>query len=230
MGRGSTLTMTPADEIKYQSDLVRTKQYTPLGRISKISIAPAEGWTPDPNDPLMRKWGRLMDLRGQYLPLAQSLDRSMLLITAPLIRKDGRVGLPDLPDPDWHAQPYTAEELTNPARDVYVKGVKTRVGVERAPEKDTPTLVPQSIRARADARIDGAASILVFQPVVNIAFQPEIEKRLVGDAWTVECGFNPANQTHMVLLIDEATGECHFFGGIYDIAGAKGPAPGGPDF
>jgi len=41
-------------------------------------------------------------------------DKSMILVTAPLIRKRRLRGLPDLVDPLWRAADYTEEEARNP--------------------------------------------------------------------------------------------------------------------
>jgi hypothetical protein len=219
MGTRASLTMTPADILRYQNDLVRTGKYLPLGRMQKISIGPTQTFTPPASDPYIRKFGRLIDLRNRFLPIAQSPDRMMILVTAPLVGRDNRVSLPDVPDPDWAPGAWTREELEG--REVEKNGARIRMPVERPLEKDTARMIPQRLEDRTNEILEGT-NFLVFAPVINVAFQPEIENRLVGTAWTIQCGFNPADRTHTSLLIDRATGETHFFGGLYDIAGPEG--------
>jgi hypothetical protein len=249
------LSMTPADILKYQNDLVRTGQYERLGRMVKISIAPADGWNPPPRglDPFIDKYGRLIDLRDRFLPIGQSLDRSMLLATAPLMGRDNRVSLPDGPDPDWTPAGYSGEELANQSQGQEITvaiaereiaaaekagdlraaarwraaaenaraGHQVRMPIERAVEKDMARMIPQRLEDRTVKKLEGT-NFMVFQPLINVAFQPEIAGRLEGTAWTIKFGFNPADQTHPALLVDQRTGETHFFGGIYDIFGPSG--------
>lgn len=252
MGR-TQLSMTPADILKYQNDLVRTGKCLPLGRMQKIAIGPTAGYVPPPADPYIRKFGRLIDLRDRFLPIAQSLDRMMVLVTAPLVDRNNRVQLPDVPDPDWTPAGYTREELENRAQGQEItlaqaereisaaeqagdlraaarwraaaetvrEGHAVRMPVERPIEKDTARMIPQRLEDRTNELLEGT-QFLVFSPVISVAFQPEIENRLVGTAWTIQFGFNPADRTHPSLLVDRATGETHFFGGLYDIAGPSG--------
>jgi hypothetical protein len=247
------LSMTPADILKYQNDLVRTGQYERLGRLVKISIAPGDGWNPPPNDPFIKKYGRLIDLRDRFLPIAQSLDRSMLLATAPLVDRNNRVQLPDVPDPDWTPAGYSTEELANQAQGQEITvaiaeremaaaekagdlravarwraaaenaraGHQVRMPIERPIEKDLARMIPQRLEDRTVKKLEGT-NFMVFQPLINVAFQPEINNRLEGTAWTIKFGFNPADQTHPALLVDQRTGETHFFGGLYDIFGPSG--------
>ena len=44
---------------------------------------------------------------------------------------------------------------------------------------------------------------------------------MVGDAWLIDCRFNPADRTHMALLVDQKTGEVHFFGGMFEVLGSS---------
>jgi len=207
-----TLTGTPADLITYQRELVRTHQFEPLGRINKIAIAPSDQWAPI-DDPIIRKWGRLMEFRSQWLPLAQSADRTMLLIPAPMMDKSGRIGLPDLPDPTWRPDPWTPEES---------QGLK-----ERPFEKDLARMIPQRLEDRAErpngrlGKLEGT-NFLVFQPVINIVFQAEKDRQLVAQMWTIQAQYDPGTRTHMALLVDPRTGESLFFGGRYDIAANEG--------
>jgi hypothetical protein len=212
---------TPADVLKYQSDLVRTGQYLPLGRMKMIAIAPNKDCPPLPTwDPIMQKWGRLMQLREMVLPIGQSLDRSMILVCAPLCDRNGRVGLPDLADPNWKPSAFTKEEIEGVEK-TDAHGKKYCDAVPRSKEKDAPRNIPQDLRARAEGFLDGS-NFYVFSPVLSISFQPEVNHEMLGTFWAIDCRYNPADRTHPSLLIDAKTGETHFFGGLYDVVKATG--------
>lgn len=216
------MSSTPADLLKYQSELVRTGNYFSLGRMKMISIAPNAGCPPRPEwDPIMQKWGRLIQFRDQMLPIAQSPDRSMILVCAPLIDLNGYVKLPDLPDPTWSPAPYTEEEIHGKKLIDKVSNKPYYVPVERPREKDTPRMIPQDLRARAEGFLDGT-NFYVFSPVLSIAFQPEENQKMLGTFWAINCKHNPADRTDPSLLIDAKTGATHFFGGLYEIVRAAG--------
>lgn len=229
-----TLTMTPADLFKYQNELVRTGKVLPLGRMRTIAIGPCDTYTPPLGDPIISGWGeqpqrnargRMLDFSGQWLPIGQAQDKSMILVTAPMIRKDGRVGLPDLVDPQWRAGDYSPEEAANPDCDADCRKQWDIVKAERVPhkhirlrgDKDTPRLIPQRLEDRTNDRLQGT-NFLVFQPVLRVTYQPEELK--TGDQhgfkpaeWKIE--FRPEmNGTHAAFLVDPTNGECHFFGGV----------------
>jgi hypothetical protein len=244
--RSETLTGTPADLISYQNELIRTKNYTPLGRANKIAIAPSGDWIPPAvgQDPFIDRFGRLIDLRSRFLPMGFSPNRTELLITARLgALEDGvfRPGLPDVPDPLWKAADWTPDESgylpdgtpVNPRYPGQPKGWMPpgpgdaqRVTINRDIAKDTPRMLPQRLEDRAEkpggrlGTLEGT-NFLVFQPVVRIAYQPEIlqdgRSQLQAAMWTIECGYDDATSTHPVLLVDPKTGEAHFYGGKYDI-------------
>ncbi len=200
-----TLTMSPADLIAYQRELVLTGDYLPLGRMQKISIGPNAAYVP-PADPYIERFGRMIELRSRFLPIAQSRDRSLVLVTAPLPVENGRAVLPDLPDPTWEVEPWSEDEVTGT--------------IARDASKDAPRMIPQRLEDRTRERLQGT-NLLVFQPVIRIAFQPEINNRLASTAWTIECLPDPSG-VHTAFLVDAKTGECFFFGGRYDISGARG--------
>ena len=100
-------------------------------------------------------------------------------------------------------------------------GKEYRMPVERPREKDTPRLIPQDLRDRAEGFLEGT-NFYVFSPVLSISFQPEVNNELLGTFWAVNCSYNPADQTHPTLLIDAKTGKTHFFGGLYDVVRAIG--------
>jgi hypothetical protein len=220
--------MSPADILKFQNDLVRTGNFEPLGKMQKISIGPCAGYVPPANDPIIAKFGRFIELRDQPLPLAQSRDRSMLLIGSPLVnRRTGYVALPDLPDPNWTAPLPTKEEIEGVAvlKEIVdpATGKKKQIEVREFP-KDSPRhevrMIPQRLEDRAEGFLEGT-DFLVFSPVLGITFQPEIAKRMVGDAWLIDCRHDPATHTHMALLVNRKTGEAHFFGGLFEIMGSS---------
>jgi len=229
------LTMTPADLFKYQNDLVRTGKHLPLGRMRTIAVGPCDTYKPPADDPIISGYGsqpqrnargRMLDFSGQWLPIAQAADKSMILVTAPLIRKDGYVGLPDLVDPLWRAADYTEEEAANPDCDADCRkqwditrtGEKVQhVHIQLRAGKDTPRMIPQRLEDRTNDRLQGT-NFLVFQPVLRITYQPEELK--AGDQhsfkpaeWKIE--FRPdMGGVHAAFLVDPTNGECHFFGGV----------------
>lgn len=208
----STLTMTPADVFKYQNELVRTGKFLALGRMRTIAVGPCDTYTPPASDPIISGYGpqpqrnargRMLDFSGQWLPIGQAQDKSMILVTAPMIRKDGYVGLPDLADPLWRADNWTEDEVTGK--------------IERDPAKDQVRMIPQRLEDRTNDRLAGT-NFLVFQPVLRITYQPEEMKP--GDQhgfkpaeWKIE--FRPdVGGVHAAFLVDPTNGECHFFGGV----------------
>lgn len=214
-----TATTDAAGILKYQSDLIRTGQYEPLGRMQKIAIGPNAKYIPPANDAIIAKVGRLIELRDRPLPLAQSRDRSMLIVPGMLLDRTGRVGLPDLPDPNWVAPAPTKEEIEGVEVVDTVSGNKIRKFPTDSARLHV-RMIPQNLVDRAEGRLE-KSNFLVFSPVIGITFQPEINSRMVGDAWLIECRYNPVDQTHMALMVHERTGETHFYGGMYEILGSS---------
>jgi hypothetical protein len=206
MARAGTLTQTPADILTYQADLVRTGKSLPMGRMQKIFIGPVAGYD-QPDDPYIKKFGRMIDLRERMLPVAKSPDGSMILVTALMVDpRTGYVGLPDVPDPSWHPDPWTRDESTHV--------------VERDPSKDKARMIPQRLEDRTSERLAGT-NFLVFQPVISFTFQPEIAGEMAGRIWI--CQWMPSyDGTHCGMLVDQRTGQTHFFGGRFDISTATG--------
>lgn len=234
-----TLTMSPTDLLDYRDTLVRTGKFLPLGRMRTIAVGPCDTYTPPLNDPIISGWGpqpqrnargRMMDLTGQWLPIGQATDnKDLILCTAPLRRKDGYVGLPDLVDPTWHAPDFTTEEAENPDCDANCLKVWDIKDGERVPhqhvnlrgDKDKPRLIPQRLEDRTNDRLAGT-NFLVFQPCLRITYQPEEikagERNFKPAEWKIE--FRPDNSgTYCAFLVDQKTGVCHFFGGIPDFGG-----------
>lgn len=199
----TTLKMTPADLLKYRNDLVRTGKYLPLGRMRTIAIGPCSTYKPPANDPIIKIRGRMIDLSGQYLPIAQAPDKAMILVTSTLRDAQGRVALPELADPTWRAADYTPEEAT--------------LAVDRPEWKDKVRMLPQRLEDRTNDELEGTG-FLVFQPVLRITYQPELVDKDRGNQfqpaeWKIE--FRPdVAGVHCAFLCDPRTGECHFFGGL----------------
>lgn len=198
------LSNTPADVLKYQNELIRTGQALPLGKMMNVSIGPHKDCPPlETWDPIMKKYGRLIQFRRMPIPIAQTPNTSMILVPGILQDSQGRVRLPDLPNPDWTPRSFTEDEATGK--------------VARKAEDDTAPMIEQSLRARAEGFLEDT-NFYVFSPVLSIAFQPEG----LGTFWAVQCDYNPADRTHPTLLIEAKTGEMHFFGGVYRIIRAAG--------
>lgn len=201
MTQAAQVTNTPADILAYQNELVRTGKYTPLGRMKKIAVGPS-GAAPPPADNFMRKFGRFIDFRERSLPIAQSLDGSMALITSRWIWTDKSVAaLPDVPDPLWKPPSWTRDEVTQK--------------VDRDPAKDRPPMIAQRLRDRADGYLENSQT-LVIQPVLSIVFQPELGERMQPTFWMLVCRPD-VNGKQMALLVDERTGQTNFYAGDFEI-------------
>lgn len=203
-----------ADLIQYQRDLVRTQTCIPLGRALQIAVGPSDNWRPKEKDAYVAKYGRHMILRDNPLPIAQQAN--LLLVTAPLTLMDGRVGLPDIPDPDWVPPDYTEDEVTRK--------------VIRDPAKNRPPILTQRLTDRCEM-MDGQPAVLagtnflIFQPVLFVIFQPELNKEMAPEVWTIK--FRPTrtaggDDRHCAFLVDHRTGEAFFFGGTYEILRPSG--------
>lgn len=193
-----TVTIGPAAMLEYRAELVRTGQCTPIGRMSVVAIGPNGNYTPPPNDPVIEMYGRTIFLRGAFLPIAYSLDKTQVLVTAPLVNREGRVALPELKHPKWVAEAWTEEEVVDADK--------------RPASKDTAPMVPQNLTDRTSERMSGSG-YLVFQPVERITFQLEVDKKMQPIENKIV--FRPdTSGKHCAFLVHERTGECHFLFGI----------------
>jgi hypothetical protein len=193
-----------SDLIGYQRELVRTQQCIPLGRALQIAVGPSDNWRPPEKDPYVEKFGRLIVLRGNPLPLAQSGNQ--LLVMAPLLA-DGRVGLPDVPTPNWVVEDWTREEVTG--------------ATPRDPAKNRAPMIAQRLTDRCEM-VDGkpaalaGTNFLIFQPVVSVVLQPELDKQLVPELWMINFKADTQGR-HCAFLVDHKTGESFFYGGTFEI-------------
>lgn len=200
--KSKSLTMTAADELQYQNDLVRRGEIEYIGQVVQISIGDDGEYERPVGDPLIDRWGRLMQLGSLALPLAQSMDHSTLLVPGRLVRQDGVVDLPDWKDPSWRAADWTNDE---------------REGrVLRDAAKDQAPLVPQRLVDRTSRLLENS-NFMVFQPVLFLVVHPELEGMVLPTFWKIIFGPRYSDGRHTSLLIDRATGETHFFGGRYEI-------------
>src|SRR5580693_827347 len=99
-----------AEWLSYEEDLIRTGQFEYLGKGKVIVLEASAGanvpglaettkvgvrldWRNDDSEP-----GRILE---NYIRIAQSYDKRVLLALDPVVRRDGKIGLPDIPDPAW---------------------------------------------------------------------------------------------------------------------------------
>jgi hypothetical protein len=100
------------------------------------------------------------------------------------------------------------------------------------PDRGTVPMLPQRLEDRCEW-VDGkpgaleGTNFLVFQPVLVIAYQPEVivdgRSQLEASMWTIRCIADDgsllldSSGQCATLLIDPRTGETHFFGGVYNV-------------
>jgi hypothetical protein len=197
-----SLAMSAADELSYQNQLVRTGQTEYLGTIVSIAIGDDAEYKRPMGDPLIDRWGRLMQFGNLALPVAQSLDRSTLLVPGALRRADGAVDLPDWKDPNWRSADWTKEESEG--------------RVVRDPKKDQAPLIPQRLVDRTSSLLENS-NFMVFQPVLYVVVHPELDGMVLSTFWKIICGPRHSDGRQMSFLVDRTTGEAHFFGGRYEI-------------
>jgi hypothetical protein len=213
MPTATMITNSPADTINWQAEQIRTRQYELVGHIWKVVLEASRG-AAVPQASVAHTVGTCLDWYGyenvngkNCLPrVAQSRDRSTLLLLDPVKRVDGKVGLPDIPDPTWRPKQPTAEEL------------QTTVPLQKAP------MIQQHLYeeeggvpiGRARGQLKGT-KYLVFGPVVQILVRPMVDNKLIDEGWFFQCGVDKTNGTHMEMLIHQDTGEAFFYGGQFQI-------------
>ena len=192
-------TTSPADVLAWQRGLIASSNYEEIGRAWVIVLEASAG-AAVPERRVTDAMGVRLEFfgygqKGQpLLPrIAQSRDRRTLLLLDPIVKSDGTVGLPDVPDPTWEPPIPTEEQVTG----------------EWNP-KPAP-MIPQELAERARGRLKGT-NYLVFGPVTQVLIRPEG----LPEGWIAYCGGGPDGK-QMELLVDENTGESFFFGGQFKI-------------
>ena len=192
---------SPADTLAWQTDRILHNDYELLGRAWVIVLEASHG-AGTPQASVANTLGSRIEFYGNdkrkgnsLMPrIAQTRDRSTLLLLDPIINTEGRVGLPDIPDPSWEPPIPTEEQVT---------------GDYRPP---AAPMLKQEFADRARGQLKGTR-FLVFGPVAQILIRPEG----LPEGWIAECAGALNTGTQMELLIDQDTGQAHFFGGRYRI-------------
>jgi hypothetical protein len=211
----------PADVIAWQKERMAAGQFEILGKIWMINLeASAGAHVPGKSvsDMLGSRMEFYNDMGGPDVigpRIAQTGARGQLLILDPIVRHDGRVGLPDIPDPKWQPKTPSNDELTG----------KVAMKPQRAP------MIPQNIIDRGDgfggrARgqiTAGASTYLVCGPVVQIVVRPmDNQQRILPNGLIFKClpssTIAGVKGTDMELLIDANTGEAFLYGGRFEIS------------
>lgn len=197
------------DILKYQNDCLRTKKFVHLGGVQRIVLED----TADSGraaEAITSTMGRVLEFFDNWLPIGQVEApgfNSFLLSEAPVKKKDGHVGLPDIPDPGWVPTSGSKLEMIddprNPGKQIW-SGKSTF---------EKPPMIAQPLRQNARGKLAGT-NFIVFEAVSQILIKPEG----LNEMWLLHCGKNPVDDTHMVFLVDETTGESHFYGGRYVIS------------
>ena len=208
------ITNSPADTLNWQTERIRLGDYEMVGFIWKVVLEASRG-AAVPQLQVSRTLGSCMEWYGyenykgkNYLPrVAQTKDRSSLLLLDPIKRVDGSVGLPDIPDPTWQPKPPTDEELQT-----VVPLQQARMIQQHLYEEDAQ----HNPIGRARGQLKGTR-FLVFGPVVQILVRPLVGDKLIDEGWILQCGVNPATGKHMEMLIHQDTGQAHFYEGKFQI-------------
>lgn len=198
-----------ADILKYQNDCVRTKKFVHLGGIQRIVLEDTAD-SGRASESVTSTMGRVLEFFDNWLPIGQVEApgfNSFLLPETPVKKKDGYVGLPDIPDPGWvptaGRQLEMIDDPRNPGKQMW-SGKSTF---------EKPPMIAQPLRQNARGKLSGT-NFIVFEAVSQILIKPEG----LNEMWLLHCGKNPVDDTHMVFLVDETTGEAHFYGGRYVIS------------
>lgn len=188
------------DILKYQLECVRTGQFEYLGKIKCIVLEAAAGANL-PAAAVTNRVGLRLDFYNEGPALAQTLDRSQLLFVSPIVRADGRAGLPDIPDPDWKPPIFTPTQAMIEGKEAY-------------PAAPVAPMIPQRLEERATGLLKGT-NFLVFEPVAQVLIHPEG----IADYWLIEGRAHQGTGTHLALIVDRVTGQAHFYGGMFRILG-----------
>lgn len=199
----------PFEIFKWQNDVIRMKQAEFIGKIMKIVVEASLG-AAVPGQTETNTEGVALDFYGQFLALGQCAGE--LIILSPIIRNsDGRVGLPDKPDPAWvPRQGHWSDEDDDPNFDLSKDNPKGKF------IQDKPRMIPQTLRTRGAKKLKGT-DYLVIEPVHQIL----VILDGMPEGVIIQCGLDPATGTHKALVVNEATGEAHFYGGRHIITSPR---------
>jgi hypothetical protein len=213
-------------ELNWRSDLMRDQRnYEPLGYVWKIVLEAAAG-AATPRSTVANTHGLALDWYGMenfkgknWLPrIAQSKDRSTLLLLDPVKRPDGRVGLPDMPDPEWKPGPYKDSDLAwEPKRNSKGKVIPGQTPPLLKPQQ--APMMDQSLYDRCRGQMKGTR-YLVFGPIAQILIRPvktdgEITFQ-IPEGWVLQARAD-LNGKQMELLVDQDNGQAFFYGGRFEI-------------
>lgn len=191
-----TPAMATADILNWQAERVKLGQFEYIGKAWMIVLEVAKGAHVPEFASIV---GSRLEFFGGGVPLAQTPDHSTLLLLAPIVRPDGQVGLPDIPDPTWQPPIPKPHEIANlPPGKVY--------------HQPKPPMIAQKLEDRARGKLKGT-DYLVFGPVAQILIRPEG----IPEGWIAGCSADLHTGTQMDLLISARTGTAHLFGGRYEI-------------
>lgn len=192
-GMTTATAMHTTDLLNWQDEQTKTGNYEFLGKVWLIVLEAAKGAAvPEPS--VASVLGTRLEFYGEGLPVAQTRDHSSLLLLSPVVRPDGTVGLPDIPDPTWKPPIPTAAQVE---------------GNYVAP--DAPK-IRQLLEDRARGQLKGT-DYLVFGPVAQILIRPEG----IPEGWIARCFGDPGSGTQMELLVSKRTGKAFLIGGRYQI-------------
>lgn len=211
----------PADVIAWQKERMNAGAFEVLGKIWIISLeASRDAHVPNRSvaDMLGTRIEFYNDLGGTDVVgprIAQTGAKGSLLILDPIVRHDGVMGLPDIPDPTWKPKVPTAAQLTG--NKPYTPAKAPMIPQHFVDRKDG-----FGGRARGKIRA-GASTYLVCGPVSQIVVRPmDQQNRILPNGLIFKClpstPLPGAQSTLMDLLVDSVTGEAFFYGGRFEIS------------
>jgi hypothetical protein len=220
-------TNSVATELNWRSDLMKDKRnYQQIGHIWKIVLESAAG-NAGPRNSVAQTVGLTLDWYGyenvngqNKLPrIAQDTGRNVLLMLDPVKRIDGKVGLPDIPDPEWTPALVKDSDIAwTPKRNRMGKIIPGQKPPAYEPQR--APFISQSLYERARGRMK-ETNYLVFGPIAQILVRPVKDEPegvtfLGSEGWILKCRADVAGK-HLELLVDERTGESFFYGGQFEI-------------
>jgi len=228
-----------ADVIAWQKERMNAGAFEVLGKIWMISLEASKD-AQVPGKPVANVLGTRIEFYNEMggpdvvgPRLAQTGAKGALLILDPIVRQDGVMGLPDIPDPTWKPPIPTPSQISYqpPSRP---KNAPKNWRPPKPPDTYVPTrapMIPQHLidrgdgfggRARGQIRA-GASTYLVCGPVAQIVVRPmDQQNRILPNGLIFKClpssPIAGVQGTLMELLIDSVTGEAFFYGGRFEIS------------